>query len=141
MRARLICVGKPKNQHTTALYDDFEDGVFDPTKWSCSASDGADAPSETGGELVFTSSGPIAVESLVQCDLLAPGLVGVSNPIGVRGVVELTTTEDDTFLDIAVDAEDAGGDPGASTTERQICGQGQSAPLHTFASVWMPPET
>ena len=25
MRARLICVGKPKNPHTNALYDNFED--------------------------------------------------------------------------------------------------------------------
>jgi len=27
VRARLICVGKPKNPHTTALYDDFEDRI------------------------------------------------------------------------------------------------------------------
>ena len=27
MRARLICVGKPKNSHATALYDDFENRI------------------------------------------------------------------------------------------------------------------
>lgn len=46
MRARLICVGKPKNRHATALYDDFEDRI---SKLGLDLSSGWVAEERSGG--------------------------------------------------------------------------------------------
>jgi hypothetical protein len=93
------------------LYDDFEDGTLDPAKWSTSKSDGADEPVEQDGVLTFSSSGPIpmAGESLCELGLLAPELVEVPDPVGIRGDVKLSTDTPETFIDFAITAEDSGG--------------------------------
>jgi len=46
VRARLICVGKPKNRHMTALYDDFESRI---SKLGLEFSDGWVAEERSGG--------------------------------------------------------------------------------------------
>lgn len=121
------------------LYDDFDDDTLDLARWDASCSGGAALPSEQSGEILFSAPGPIVGEAVCLFHLLAPGLVGVPNPAGIRGLVELSTTTPETDIDFEIDAQDSLGDPIMVYFELD---EGQDA-LNTafFAAVDDPPGT